>query len=377
MSKKSNTSKRYSDEYKKDAVELVRSSGRTVADVARELGVSTEGLRGWVNQAKIDRGEGVAGALTIAEKDLRFNRSEQHSRLRAVYVARMGRPGMSDEMKADLWRRWRSGESISVISRGIGKPPGSVFTVLKHHGGIAPLPRKARVGSLTLSEREEISRRLCAGDSYRAIAALLGRAVSTVSREVNSNGGRDVYRAIAAQERSLDRTQRPKECLLAHRPALRQTVLTLLREQWSPEQIVGHLRLHHGDDPGMRISHETIYRSVYTTRWKVVPRELCKRLRTGRPIRKNKRHTVKGQWRSQIIDARPIEERPQAAEDRSESGHLEGDLVIGSNNSQVATLVDRTTRFLHVVKLASRHTAVVVPLWSKPTHAWIPAYAAR
>jgi hypothetical protein len=126
----------------------------------------------------------------------------------------------------------------------------------------------------------------------------------------------------------------------------------LLREEWSPEQIVGHLRLNHGADPGMEISHETIYRSVYTTRWKVIPRELCKRLRTGRPIRKNKRHTVKGQWRSQITDARPIEERPQAAEDRSESGHLEGDLVIGSNNSQVATLVDRKTRFLTVVKLA-------------------------
>ncbi|MFD6971575.1 IS30 family transposase [Streptomyces sp. NPDC059949] len=228
-------------------------------------------------------------------------------------------------------------------------------------GGIAPLSRKARAGSLTLGEREEISRRLCAGDSYRAIADRLGRAVSTVSREVNNNGGRDVFRAIAAQERALDRSRRPKECLLARRPELRQTVLALLQEEWSPEQIVGHLRLHHGGDPEMRVSHETIYRSVYTTRWKVVPRELCKRLRTGRPIRKNKRHTVKGQWRSQIIDARPIEDRPQAAEDRSESGHLEGDLVIGSNNSQVATLVDRRTRFLHVVKLASRHTAVVVP----------------
>ncbi|MET7311625.1 IS30 family transposase [Streptomyces sp. NPDC005571] len=264
-------------------------------------------------------------------------------------------------MKADLWRRWRAGESISVISRQIGKPPGSVFTVLKHHGGIAPAPRKARAGSLTLGEREEISRGLCAGHSYRAIAGLLGRAVSTISREVGNNGGRDVYRAIAAQERALDRARRPKQCLLAARPALRQMVLTLLCEEWSPEQIVGHLRRHHGNDPAMEISHETIYRSVYTTRWKVIPREVCKRLRTGRPIRKNKRHTVKGQWRSQITDARPIEERPQAAEDRSELGHLEGDLVIGSNNSQVATLVDRKTRFLTVVKLASRHTNVVVP----------------
>ncbi|MFE2849392.1 transposase [Streptomyces scopuliridis] len=150
---------------------------------------------------------------------------------------------MSDEMKADLWRRWRSGESISVISQQIGKPPGSVFTVLKHHGGIAPVPHKARAGALTMGEREEISRGLCAGDSYRAIAGLLGRAVSTISREVNDNGGRDVYRAIAAQERALDRAGRPKQCLLARRPALRQTVLTLLREEWPPEQIVGHLRL--------------------------------------------------------------------------------------------------------------------------------------
>ncbi|MEV4972088.1 helix-turn-helix domain-containing protein [Streptomyces scopuliridis] len=132
-------------------------------------------------------------------------------------------------MKADLWRRWRSGESISVISRQIGKPPGSVFTVLKHHGGIAPVPHKARAGALTMGEREEISRGLCAGDSYRAIAGLLGCVVLTISREVN-NGGRDVYRAIAAQERALDRARRPKQCLLARRPALRRTVLTLLVE---------------------------------------------------------------------------------------------------------------------------------------------------
>jgi IS30 family transposase len=268
---------------------------------------------------------------------------------------------MSDAMKVDLWGRWRAGESISVISRQIGKPPGSVFTVLKHHGGIAPDPRKHRAGSLTMAEREEISRGLHAGESYRMIAVFLGRAVSTISREVSRNGGRDCYRATVAQERALDQARRPKQCLLARRPALNEKVVTLLREEWSPEQIVGHLRLHHDDDLAMRISHETIYRSIYTTRWKVVPRELSKRLRTGRPIRKNKRHTVKGQWRSQIIDARPIGERPATAEDRSTFGHLEGDLVIGSNNSQVATLVDRKSRFLTVVKLPSRHTAVVVP----------------
>jgi len=268
---------------------------------------------------------------------------------------------MSGEMKADLWRRWKAGESISVISRGIGKPPGSVFTVLKHHGGIAPEPRQRRAGSLTVVEREEISRELRVGQSYRTIATILGRAVSTISREVGNNGGRDGYRAVAAEERARDQGRRPKQCLLARLPALREAVVTLLREEWSPEQIVGYLRLRHGDDPTMAVSHETIYKSIYITRWKVVPRELCKRLRTGRPIRKNKRHTVKGQWRSQIIDARPIEERPATAEDRSMLGHLEGDLVIGSNNSQVATLVDRKSRLLTIVKLASRHTAVVVP----------------
>ncbi|MEU9187965.1 helix-turn-helix domain-containing protein [Streptomyces sp. NPDC048484] len=125
---------------------------------------------------------------------------------------------MSDEMKADLWLRWRSGESISVISRQIGKPPGSVFTVLKHHGGIAPVARKARAGRLTMGDRKEISRGLCAGDSYRAIAGLLGRAVSTISREVSNNGGRDVYRAIAAQERALDRARRPSSACLPAGP---------------------------------------------------------------------------------------------------------------------------------------------------------------
>lgn len=151
-------------------------------------------------------------------------------------MARPGRPGMSDEMKADLWRRWKAGESISVISRQIGKPPGSVFSVLKHHGGIARGPRKARAGSLTMGEREEISRGLCAGESYRTIAGLLGRAASTISREVNNNGGRDVYRAIDAQERAPQRARHPKQCLLAGRPALRETVLTLLREEWSPDR---------------------------------------------------------------------------------------------------------------------------------------------
>ncbi|NMM92591.1 IS30 family transposase [Rhodococcus sp. SRB_17] len=276
-------------------------------------------------------------------------------------MSKIGRPGMSDEKKEELWRRWRAGESISVISRAIGKAPGSVFTLLKYHGGIAPEPHKARSDHLTPVEREAISRAIVSGDSVRSIASALGRAPSTISREISRNGGRHAYRAVAAQERAGAQAKRPKPCLLQRRPALRERVVSMLEDEWSPEQIVGHLRLHHSGDEELAISHETIYRSIYTTRWGVIPQKLCKRLRTRRPIRKNKRHTVKGQWRSQIIDARPIEDRPASAEDRSVTGHLEGDLVIGSKNSQVATLVDRKARYLTIVQTPTRHTTSVVP----------------
>lgn len=202
---------------------------------------------------------------------------------------------MSDVVKQDLWRRWRAGEPISVISRALGKPPGSAFTVLKHHGGIAPAVPVARVGHLTAVDRETISRGLEAGASLRSIAMSIGRPASTVSREVARNGGRVAYRAVAAGQRAHDAARRPKPSALQHNPLLRQVVIDLLEREWSPEQIVGRLRLRHADDPLMRVSHESIYRAIYTSRWKVIPRELCQKLRTGRPIRKNKRNTVKGQ----------------------------------------------------------------------------------
>ncbi|NKY54551.1 IS30 family transposase [Nocardia vermiculata] len=275
-------------------------------------------------------------------------------------MARVGRPGMSEAMKTELWRRWRAGESISVISRALDKPPGSVFTVLKHHGGIAPRARTVRWGNLTVEEREAISRGISADQSFRMIAEVLGRSVSTVSREVDRNGGRAAYRAVAAQERADEQRRRPKPTLLARNRILRERVVELLDREWSPEQIAKRLRRDHPDDPEMTVSHETIYRSVYTTRWKVIPKHMCKKLRTGRPIRKNKRHTVKGQWRSQIIGARSIKDRPADAEDRSGAGHLEGDLVIGGTFSQIATLVDRKTRYLTIVQLADRRTETVV-----------------
>ncbi|MEV0160847.1 IS30 family transposase [Nonomuraea fuscirosea] len=166
---------------------------------------------------------------------------------------------------------------------------------------------------------------------------------------------------MAAEQRAQERARRPKPSALQDNPVLRRLVIELLDNEWSPEQIVGHLRLTQAGNPLMRISHESIYRAIYTTRWKLIPRELCTKLRTRRPIRKNKKNTVKGQWRSQITGAQPIEERPEAADARTELGHLEGDLIVGAKNSQIATLVDRKSRYLTMVALPSRHTTTVIP----------------
>jgi IS30 family transposase len=262
---------------------------------------------------------------------------------------------MSDAVKAELWRRWRAGESISVIARALDVATGSVYTALKFHGGIAPVPRRLRAGHLDAADRETISRELNAGMSLRAIAFKLGRQPSTISREVERNGGRDAYRALDAQDRAQERRRRPKQRLLERNARLREHVVEKLELEWSPQQIARRLPLDHADDPKMRISYETIYRSVYTSRWKLIPKHLAETsLRTRRPIRKNKHHSVKGQWRSQIIGARPIQERPSDTEDRSVTGHLEGDLILGGETSQIATLVCRKTRYLTMVQLADR-----------------------
>jgi len=272
-------------------------------------------------------------------------------------VARIGRPGMSVLMKDDLWRRWRAGESISVISRGIGKPPGSVFTVLKHYGGIAPTVGKPSGLHLSQEDREEISRGLGAQETLAAIDASLGRPTSTVSRKVARNCGRAAYRSVGAGEHSREQSLRPKPSALKHNAMLRRVVIGFLEQDWSPQQIVRRL---HPDEESMKISHESIYRAIYVTRWKVIPRELCQKLGTGRSIGKNKKNVVKGRC-SQIKDARPIGERPALADERATLGHLEGDLIIGSKNSQVATPVDRKSRFLILVALRSRHTATAIP----------------
>ena len=178
-------------------------------------------------------------------------------------MARTGRPGLSHEQKAELWRRWKAGETLSDIGRALGKHAASVFGVVAAKGGFAPLPRSRRSGSLSLAEREEISRGLVEGSSFRQLGRDLGRAVSTISREVAGNGGRRAYRSTRADDRALECARRPKPCLLAFNPALCKLVAAKLSGQWSPQQIAGWLKALHPGDPAMTVSHETIYKSLF------------------------------------------------------------------------------------------------------------------
>ena len=196
----------------------------------------------------------------------------------------MGRPGMSDEQKRELWDRWANGESISQIARALAKPPGSVFTVLKANGGYVPPVRRRRPGTLTAAEREEISRGLARGESMRQIGRRLGRPASTITREIARNKGPRKYRAVDAEDRAWRQACRPKLCLLARNEPLRRLVAEKLSIEWSPEQIAGHLAKHFAIDTGMRVSHETIYKSLFVQARGVLAKQLQKHLRSRRPI---------------------------------------------------------------------------------------------
>jgi IS30 family transposase len=274
-------------------------------------------------------------------------------------VAKLGRPGMSDASRAQLWAMWAAGKSFSEISRAIGYPPGSVFTVIKQTGGYVRPPRKRRSDALTLAEREEISRGLARKESVRQIARTLGRAASTVSREITRNRGRRKYRAVDADDRAWRRARRPKACLLARNPLLRAYVAARLGEDWSPEQIAGALAKDAPIGTGVRVSHETIYKSLFVQSRGVLAKELQKHLRSGRPTRRNVHNTATGQWRSQIKDAVSIRERPAEVEDRAIPGHWEGDLLLGRHWTQVATVVERATRFTVLVALDGRDMTTV------------------
>jgi IS30 family transposase len=276
-------------------------------------------------------------------------------------VARLGRPGgLSAAGKQELWERWRAGESISDIARALQKPPGSIHGMLQATGGFSPPELHRRRSALTPSEREEISRGLAAGESLRAIAARLGRSASTVCREVNRNGGRRTYRAQKADERAWERARRPKRCLLGTNHFLRDVVARKLQEDWSPEQISGWLKREYPDDETIRISHETIYRTLFVQARGALKRELLAHLRSRRMMRKGRHASTTGQPRGQIKEAVSIRERPPEAEDRAVPGHWEGDLLAGSRNTHVATLVERSSRFVRLVRVGGKDTESVV-----------------
>lgn len=266
----------------------------------------------------------------------------------------------SAEQRAEIWDRWRRGESMSSIGRRFDRESSSVFSVLSSSGGIRPAERRRSARSLSLAEREEVSRGLVAGRSLRSIAVQLGRAPSTISREVGRNGGQDRYRATRSDQAAWERALRPKPCKLACHPGLRRTVSAKLRRNWSPEQIAGWLGRRFADEEQHRVSHETIYKSLYIQTRGVLKKELLEHLRAKRTIRRSRHASLKRDGLGQIKDAISISERPAEVEDRAVPGHWEGDLISGARGSHVVTLVERQSRYAILAKVANKTTDCVV-----------------
>lgn len=253
----------------------------------------------------------------------------------------------------DLWRRWRLGETQTQISLALGVRPSKIFDVIQARGGFSPAERVRRATFLSASEREDISRGLIAGLSLRALARQLGRSASTVSREVARNGGRVHYRATQAEQRALAQARRPKPCALATDSRLRRIVSGKLAKNWSPQQISGWLKTRAAGNVGMSVSHETIYKSLFIQARGVLKRELLAHLRSHRLSRKAKTSKACAPAGG-IRDAVSLRERPAEAQDRAVPGHWEGDLLSGSGNSHIATLVERQTRFLMLVRIETK-----------------------
>jgi IS30 family transposase len=264
-----------------------------------------------------------------------------------------------------MWSRWKAGQSLHEIGRAFGKSHVVIHFLLARHGGIAPATRRRSLRTLTLAEREDISRGIAGGSSIRKIARGLQRAASTVSREVVRHGGRPLYRANDADRQAWASAWRPKTCLLARHGPLRELVASKLLLDWSPEQISGWLKNQYPQDGSLRVSHETIYRSLFIQARGVLKQELVKHLRSQRRIRRSRHSRDRGHRCGQIVDAISIRERPAEIEDRAVPGHWEGDLIGGTKNSHIATLVERHSRFVMLVKVPSKDTATVVAALSQ------------
>jgi IS30 family transposase len=285
--------------------------------------------------------------------------------LKVVFMMQRIRVRLSSAQRADLWRRWKAGQSLHEIGRAFGKSHVVIHFLLARHGGIAPVARRRSLRTLTLAEREDISRGIASGSSMREIAKGLQRAVSTVSREVARHGGRPQYRANDADQQAWESAWRPKTCLLAIHEQLRTIVASKLILDWSPEQISGWLKNQYPQDGSLRVSHETIYRSLFIQARGVLKKELIQHLRSQRRIRRSRHSRDSGHHRGQVVDAISIRERPAEVEDRAVPGHWEGDLLSGAHNSHVATLVERRSRFVMLVKVPSKDTATVVAALSQ------------
>lgn len=265
----------------------------------------------------------------------------------------------SSEQEDELWELWGKGEPSRLIARSLRSNASAVNRHLAKHGGVRPVPRRRGRQHLTLEQREEVTRGIAAGLSSRAIAALIGRAPSTVSREIARNGGRDSYRATVADAAAWERARRPKMSRLASHPELLQVVRERLESDWSPEQIAHWLRREHPQDHRLRISHETIYRSIYVASRRELGRESAKRLRSGRSVRRA-RVPKRAHGRGVLRNMTSIRNRPVSVVDRCEVGHWEGDLVMGARPSAVATLVERSTRYVRIVRLPNGYKAAQV-----------------
>ena len=272
------------------------------------------------------------------------------------------------QQRTEIWDRWQRGESLKSIGRIFDRPSSSIHKVLSPTGGIRPPERKRSSRALTLEEREEISRGIVAKCSVRAIASQLNRSPSTISREINRNGGYSRYRASTADQAAWERAHRPKICKLVENRDLARIVANKLQKTWSPMQIAGWLKRAYPDNEYYQVSHETIYRSLFIQARGALKKELIQHLRRKHGIRRSRKHTQKGPNHGQITDMVSIRERPASVEDRALPGHWEGDLLCGGNNSQIATLVERHTRYVMLVKVDSKDTETVINALIKHAH---------
>ncbi len=268
--------------------------------------------------------------------------------------------------KTMMWDRWAKGESLHTIARLFDRHHPSIQRILARTGGIRPPTRRRSGLALTLAEREEISRGVVAGHLIRSIATALGRAPSTVSREIRRNGGRRRYRASRADQAAWAR--RPQTCKLAANRALARLVAKKLQLEWSPQQIAGWVQRTYPDDEGYQVSHETIYRTLFIQARGALKKELLQHLRRTRAMRRSRHHTQKTANHGRITGTVSIRERPAEAEDRAVPGHWEGDLLFGSNNSQIATLVERLTRYVMLARVRSKNTETVINALIRQAH---------